>query len=161
MQANCLQQIGRRQCCSLPQQACCSSTAVLLRSQPLRVPTSASHLQQQSCAQIHALHRSQLQPASRRRHNIIAAAAAAPAVVPAVSSAVASFPALQGALAPALPYIMAAAAACCAGLVFLVSSVPCHPRTRLCSCCSCLASALLACHAHIWQTSVSAGHGLK
>lgn len=137
MQANCIQKMSKRQWGSLPQQACCSSTALLLRSQPLRLPSSALHLPQPSCTHTICLHKPQIQHASGSRHGIIAAAAA-PSVVPAVSSAVASFPALQGALAPALPYVMAAAAACCAALVGLVSHpamhllhMPCWPRATV------------------------------
>ena len=45
---------------------------------------------------------------------------AAAAVAGVSTAAAASFPALQNALAPLLPYVMAAAAACCAVLVALV-----------------------------------------
>jgi hypothetical protein len=61
-----------------------------------------------------------LQQHSSITHTSSIRAAAAPAVIP-VSVAAASFPVLQSALAPALPYIMAAAAACCAALVALVT----------------------------------------
>ena len=78
------------------------------------------------------LHTSAKQQTCRAQHRGSIRAAAAPAVVPVSVAAAASFPALQHALAPVLPYIMAAAAACCAALVALVSrTMMVHARAAM------------------------------
>lgn len=60
----------------------------------------------------------------RRQHSSrLAAGAAAAVAAPVAAAGAASFPALQAAVGPWLPYAMAGAAACCTLLILLVSDV--------------------------------------
>lgn len=119
MQSNCLRSGSvLAQHKALP---CCSISV----PQQLRHPNGLSYSQHLS----RPIPAASTQPHSHAPHRSSIRAAAAPAVLP-VSVAAACFPALQSALAPALPYIMAAAAACCAALVALVSLTPKQHASR-------------------------------
>eukprot|EP00879_Flechtneria_rotunda_P032831 GHRR01036210.1.p1 GENE.GHRR01036210.1~~GHRR01036210.1.p1 ORF type:complete len:138 (-),score=31.02 GHRR01036210.1:469-882(-) len=101
----------------------------------LRVPPGALEFKKQqhqarglsrsliaSQARGHDCKHGSLAPQQHDRKVQAAAAAATLAAAPVSSAGVAAFPALQTVVGPWLPYVMAGAAACCAGLTLMVSN---------------------------------------